>query len=67
MSAYFEKGRRQDIRNGDMSKFLKLAAIKIAYMEIKSIEINYINTHSLIDRGVGGGGGFCVLFSLLIR
>ena len=34
-----------------MSKFLKLAAIKLAYPEIKGIEIMDKNTYSLISRG----------------
>ena len=47
MSVFFEKGRRQEIRNDDMSKLLKLAAIKLSYPEIKGIYIKDINTHYL--------------------
>ena len=58
MSEFFEKGRRQDIRNDKMSKVLKLEAIKLAYPEIKGIDIDNINTHSLRS----GGGGGCTTF-----
>ena len=37
MSEFFKKGRRQDIKNDDMSKALKMAFIKLAYPEIKLI------------------------------
>ena len=50
MSAFFEKRRRQDIKNDDMSKTLRLAAIKVSYPEIKVIGIKDINTHSLRAR-----------------
>ena len=56
VSELFEKGRRQDISNDDMSKVLKLASIKLFYLEIKVIDIKDINTHSL--RAGGGGGTF---------
>ena len=56
MSEFFEKGRRQDIRNDKMSKVLKLEAIKLAYPEIKGIDIDNINTHSLRS------GGKCTTF-----
>ena len=46
-----EKGRRQVIKNGNMSKSLKLEAIKIAYLEIKGTEIKDINTHPLRHGG----------------
>ena len=52
VSELFEKGRRQDISNDDMSKVLKLASIKLFYLEIKVIYIKDINTHSL---RAGGG------------
>ena len=32
VSDSFEKGRRQNIRNDDVSKATKLAAIKLAYL-----------------------------------
>ena len=43
----FEKGIIQDIRNYNMSKALKLEDIKLAYPEIKLIEMTGIITHSL--------------------
>ena len=41
----------KDIRNDDMPKALKLASIKLAYKEIKGIEITDINTHLI--RAIG--------------
>ena len=51
MSAQFEKGNIPDIKNGAMSKALKLAAVKLACTEIKEIDIKDINTYYLRDRG----------------
>ena len=51
MSESFEKVRMKDIRNDDMPKALKLASIKLAYQEIKGIEITDINTHLI--RAIG--------------
>ena len=50
-SECFEKVRIQDIRNDDTSKALKLESIKLAYQEIKEIDITEINTHLL--RAIG--------------
>ena len=52
MSACFEKGIRQDIKNKDMTKGLKLAAIKLTYPGIKVIEIKDKNIHYI---RAGGG------------
>ena len=37
ITALFENGRRQDMRNDNMSKAFELAAIKLAYPEMKGI------------------------------
>ena len=51
MLVVFEKGNISYIKNNAMSKALKLVAMKIAYLKIKVMEINKINTHFLRSRG----------------
>ena len=50
MSEFFEKGKRSDIKNGAISNAIEISAMKLAYIEIKGIDIKDINTHSLRSR-----------------
>ena len=47
ISEFFKKPRIQYIKNENISKALKLAAIKLDYPEIRGIETKDINTHYL--------------------
>ena len=51
MSELFDKGRRHDIKNYNMSIAPKLAYMKLTYLEVKEIYEKGINTHSLRSRG----------------
>ena len=51
MSETFKKGKRSDIKNDEISKVLKLPAMKIDHPEMKKIKITDINTHYLRSGG----------------
>ena len=57
VSVFVETVNISDINNDAISKVLKLAAMQLAYPEIKVIEIKVIKTHPL---RYGEGGVYCI-------